>query len=81
VPAGHLSPAKKSYLPAECQIGYFYWEGPGIEKDLDKAFYRTKRAAEHGDRDGRYNLSSHIPHPFGTYLAGIIGWHFNPGCK
>lgn len=29
-----------------------------MEKDLSKAFYWTKRAAEHGDWDGQYNLAS-----------------------
>mgnify|MGYP000842964690 CR=1 FL=1 len=28
-----------------------------IEKDLEKALYWTRRAAEHGDRDGQYNLA------------------------
>lgn len=55
--AGHLPLAEQGYPLAECQIGYFYREGLGIEKDLNKAFYWTKRAAEHGDRDGQYNLS------------------------
>ena len=28
-----------------------------IEKDLEKALYWTRRAAEHGDRDGQCNLA------------------------
>ena len=35
----------------------FYYEGLGVEKDLEKALYWTRRAAEHGDRDGQYNLA------------------------
>lgn len=27
-----------------------------MEKDLEKSLYWTKRAAEHGDRDGQFNL-------------------------
>jgi len=54
---GHLPLAEQGYPLAECQIGYFYFDGLGIEKDLEKAFYWTHRAAEHGDRDGQFNLA------------------------
>lgn len=50
--------AEKGYPLAECQVGYFYLEGLGVEKDLPKAFYWTERAATHGDWDGQYNLGS-----------------------
>lgn len=49
--------AVQGYPLAECQVGYFYYDGLGVEKDLDKALLWTKRAAEHGDRDGQYNLA------------------------
>ena len=35
-----------------------YYRGLGAEKDLSQAFYWTQRAAEHGDRDGQYNLGT-----------------------
>lgn len=54
---GHLELASKGYLLAECQIGYFYFEGLGTEKDYTKAFYWTERAADHGDRDAQCNLA------------------------
>ena len=54
---GHLALAEQGYPLAECQVGYFYYEGLGVEKDLAKALYWTKQAAEHGDRDGQYNLA------------------------
>lgn len=54
--AGHLPLAEQGYPLAECQIGYFYTEGLGVEKDPEKAFYWTHRAAEHGDWDGQFNL-------------------------
>lgn len=54
---GHLVLAEQGYPLAECQIGYFYFDGLGVEKDLSKAVYWTRRAAEHGDRDGQYNLA------------------------
>lgn len=53
---GHLPLAKSGYPLAECQIGYFYYDGLGVEKNAEQAFYWTKRAAEHGDRDGQFNL-------------------------
>ena len=54
---GHLRLAEKGYPLAECQIGYFYYKGLGIEKDLEKSFYWTERAARHGDRDAQNNLA------------------------
>lgn len=54
---GHLKIAKEGYALAECQVGYFYLEGIGVEKDPAQAFYWTKRAAEHGDRDAQLNLA------------------------
>lgn len=55
--AGHLSLAQQCYPLAECQIGYFYYDGLGVAKDLEKAVYWTRRAAHHGDRDGQFNLA------------------------
>ena len=54
---GHLELAQKGYPLAECQVGYFYFDGLGVEKDLEKAFYWTERSAKHGDRDGQFNLA------------------------
>ena len=54
---GHLALAEQGYPLAECQIGYFYYDGLGVEKDLEKAVYWTRRAADHGDRDGQCNLA------------------------
>lgn len=63
---GHLPLAEQWYPLAECQIGYFYLHGLGIERDLEKAFYWTKRAAEHGDWDGQYNLATFYEDAIGT---------------
>ena len=54
---GHLKLASKGYPLAECQIGYFYLEGLGVDKDISKAIYWTERSADHGDRDGQFNLA------------------------
>lgn len=54
---GHLELALRGYPLAECQVGYFYFDGLGVEKDIPMAVYWTQRAAEHGDRDGQYNLA------------------------
>lgn len=54
---GHLALAEQGYPLAECQVGYFYYDGLGVEKDLEKAVYWTRRAADHGDRDGQCNLA------------------------
>lgn len=63
---GHLKLAEKGYPLAECQIGFFYLEGLGVEKNLSKALYWTERAAEHGDRDGQYNLAWFYEEGIGT---------------
>ncbi len=54
---GHLKLAEGGYPLAECQVGFFYYEGLGVDKDLEKSFYWTQRGAEHGDRDAQYNLA------------------------
>ena len=55
---GYLVIAEEtSYALAECQVGYAYFEGVGTDKDMEKALYWTTRSAEHGDRDGQYNLA------------------------
>lgn len=54
---GHLALARQGYPLAECQIGYFYYEGLGVKKDPEKAAWWTRRAADHGDQDGQYNLA------------------------
>ena len=60
---GHLCLAEKGYPLAECQTGYFYHEGLGVEKDLEKSFYYTERAARHGDRDAQFNLANWFYEP------------------
>lgn len=55
---GHLALAKQGYPLAECQVGYFYLEGYGVEKDVERALYWTRLAAEHGDWDAQFNLAS-----------------------
>lgn len=54
---GHLRLAEGGYALAECQVGYFYFEGLGVAKDFEKALYWTERGAEHGDRDAQFNLA------------------------
>lgn len=63
---GHLALAQEGYPLAECQVGYFYYEGLGVEKDLEKAFYWTERAAEHGDWDAQCNLAEFYEDGIGT---------------
>ncbi len=60
---GHLKIAEGGYPLAECQVGYFYHEGLGVEKDMEKSFYWTRRAAEHGDWDAQYNLAEQFYEP------------------
>ncbi len=54
---GHMILAERGYPLAECQVGYFYYEGMGVQRDLPQAVYWTRRAADHGDRDGQCNLA------------------------
>lgn len=62
---GHLKLAEEGYPLAECQVGYFYYDGLGTEKDLQKAFEWTEKAAIHGDRDAQCNLADIF------YLEGV----------
>ena len=65
--SGLLPLAEQGYPLAEWQVGYFYAHGLGVERDLDRALLWTRRAAEHGDRDGQFNLGCFYEE--GTALA------------
>ena len=65
--SGLLPLAEQGYPLAECQVGYFYAQGLGVERDLDRALLWTRRAAEHGDRDGQFTLGCFFA--VGTALA------------
>ncbi len=55
---GYLKIAIETEYPlAECQVGYCYLEGIGVEKDISKAVEWTKKGAIHGDRDAQYNFA------------------------
>lgn len=64
--AGHLELAEQGYPLAECQVGYFYYDGLGVEKNLEQAWFWTQRAADHGDRDGQCNLAWFCEEGIGT---------------
>ena len=74
---GHLALAEQGYALAECQIGYFYFDGLGAEKDLSLAHYWTRRAADHGDRDGQFNLGWFCEEGIGTEkdMEQAIFWY------
>lgn len=64
---GYLAIAEETgYALAECQAGFAYLEGIGVEKDLQKALYWTTRGAEHGDRDAQCNLAWIYEEGFGV---------------
>lgn len=75
--AGHLVLAERGYPLAECQIGYFYYNGLGVEKDLEKAVYWTRRAADHADRDGQCNLAGFYEDAIGVErdMEQAIFWY------
>lgn len=54
---GYLALAEQGCPPVESQTSCFYSEGFGVGKDLEKAVYWARRAADHSDRDGQYNLA------------------------
>lgn len=74
---GHLAIAKTGYALAECQVGWFYSEGLGVEKDAEKAFYWTQRGAQHGDRDAQENLAEMYEQGTGTQANAEMArfWH------
>ena len=65
--AGYLKIAQETGYPlAVCEVGFCYLEGIGTGKDYEKALYWTRRAAEHGDRDGQCNLAWIYEEGFGV---------------
>jgi len=47
-------------------VGYFYLEGLGVEKDVEKAFAWTEKAARDGDWDAQFNLAWFYEEGIGT---------------
>ena len=74
---GHLPLAEQGYPLAECQIGYCYSEGLGVEQNIEMALYWTRRAAEHGDRDGQFNLGCFYEEGTGTVrdMDQAVRWY------
>ncbi len=75
---GHLKLAEETSYPlAECQVGYFYLEGIGVEKNLERAFYWTERGAAHGDRDAQCNVAEMYEKGIGTAMdmEKAIHWY------
>lgn len=52
----YLSAAEKGYAPARNFIGFKYYKGEGVKKDIDSAFYWIRLAAEAGDITAASNL-------------------------
>ena len=80
---GHMILAKQSYPLAECQVGYFYLEGLGVEKDVSQAAYWTRRGAEHGDWDAQYNLASFYEEGIGVEqdMEQAKAWYRQAACQ
>lgn len=83
---GHMKLALKGYPLAECQIGYFYMQGLGVERNYTKALYWNQRAAKHGDRDAQCNLAEQYEKGLGIQpnpeLAGYwYGISAKNGCR
>lgn len=73
---GHLALAEQGYPLAECQVGYFYLKGLGVEQNAEQAFYWTQRAAVHGDWDGQYNLASFYEEGVGVARDPALARHW-----
>ena len=40
---GHMELAEKGYPLAECQVGYFFYDGIGVEKDAERYWTASLR--------------------------------------
>ena len=47
-------------------LGYIYYRGDGVEKNLEKAFQWFNLAAESGDPEGECNAAHMLVHAEGT---------------
>ena len=48
--------ANKGNAGAQNKLGYIYFSGKGIQKDLNKAFYWYKKSAKQGDAEAQFYL-------------------------
>lgn len=61
-----LKIAGKGYSLAQCQVGYFYMEGYGTERNEKLGFYWTMQAAVNGDHDAAENVGACYEKGIGT---------------
>lgn len=52
----YLKAAEKGFIPAQSFIGFRYYRGEGVKKDVNKALKWIQRAAEQGDAKAQNNL-------------------------
>lgn len=52
----YLNSAEKGYAPAMNYVGFRYYSGSGVKKDIDSAFYWIRAAADKGDITAAANL-------------------------
>ncbi len=51
-----MKAAKAGLIDAQRDLGYSYFYGEGIKKDVNKAIYWYKKAADKNDAKAMYNL-------------------------
>ncbi len=65
---GYLKLAKEtSFPPAMCQVGYFYLEGIGCHKSIERAMYWLMKAAELYDPDAMFLMGLIYEHGFSGF--------------
>ena len=52
------SKAEKGDRVAQCNLGWFYYKGEGVEQDFKEAMKWYRKAAEQGDTKTQFNLGA-----------------------
>lgn len=62
------------YLAAEFYLGYCYYNGLGIEKNIEQGIYWYLRAAERGDKQAQHKLGVHYYNLGGdiNYIKAVV---------
>lgn len=50
--------AEKGYVPAQFDLGWFYYNGRGVSKNLEKAVFWWKKAKKNGYKDAELTLKT-----------------------
>ena len=68
--------ALQGYAPAQCDLGYCYWAGKGIDKDYVSALNWYRKSAEQGNMTAQFNLGVCYANGYGVAASKYTAFNW-----